>query len=166
MTRHVLDASAALAHLLDEAGGDRVVPHLKDGLLSAVNLSEVATRLIRTGRNPIRADYLGCTVVDHDADLAHRTARLWPLTAHLGLSPGDRACLALGQVAAEYILRWVPAGTHDWNQFLKPEEIRLMLSEEPVAVSGPYGLVYDPLADRWSESDDAGINYMMIATRD
>ena len=109
MTRHVLDASAALAHLLDEAGGDRVVPHLKDGLLSAVNLSEVAT---------------------------------------------------------ENILRWVPAGTHDWNQFLKPEEIRLMLSEEPVAVSGPYGLVYDPLADRWSESDDAGINYMMIATRD
>ena len=74
--------------------------------------------------------------------------------------------LALGKVAAEYILRWVPAGTHDWNQFLKPEEIRLMLSEEPVAVSGPYGLVYDPLADRWSESDDAGSNYMMIATRD
>jgi 2-polyprenyl-6-hydroxyphenyl methylase / 3-demethylubiquinone-9 3-methyltransferase len=74
--------------------------------------------------------------------------------------------LALGKVAAEYILRWVPAGTHDWNQFLKPEEIRRMLSEEPVAVSGPYGLVYDPLTDRWSESDDAGINYMMVATRD
>ena len=74
--------------------------------------------------------------------------------------------LALGKVAAEYILRWVPAGTHDWRQFLKPEEIRLMLSEEPVAVSGPYGLVYDPFTDRWSESDDAGINYLMVATRD
>ncbi len=74
--------------------------------------------------------------------------------------------LALGKVAAEYVLRWVPAGTHDWSQFLKPDEIRLMLSEEPVAVSGPYGLVYNPLTDRWSESDDAGINYMMIATRD
>ncbi len=74
--------------------------------------------------------------------------------------------LALGKVAAEYILRWVPAGTHDWNQFLKPEEIRSMLSDEPMAVSGPYGLVYDPLTDRWSESDDAGINYLMIATRD
>ena len=74
--------------------------------------------------------------------------------------------LALGKVAAEYVLRWVPAGTHDWRQFLKPDEIRLMLSEEPVAVSGPYGLVYSPLTDRWSESDDAGINYMMVATRD
>lgn len=74
--------------------------------------------------------------------------------------------LALGKIAAEYVLRWVPAGTHDWNQFLKPEEIRLMLSEEPVAVSGPYGLVYDPFTDRWRHDDDADINYMMIATRD
>lgn len=73
--------------------------------------------------------------------------------------------LALGKVAAEYVLRWVPAGTHDWRQFLKPDEIRLMLSAEPVAVTGPFGLAYDPLADRWSQSDDAGINYMMVATR-
>ncbi|MDP3802179.1 bifunctional 2-polyprenyl-6-hydroxyphenol methylase/3-demethylubiquinol 3-O-methyltransferase UbiG [Brevundimonas sp.] len=74
--------------------------------------------------------------------------------------------LALGKIAAEYVLRWVPAGTHDWRQFLKPDEIRLMLSQEPVAVRGPYGLTWDPFTDRWSESDDAGINYMMIATRD
>ena len=74
--------------------------------------------------------------------------------------------LALGKVAAEYVLRWVPAGTHDWRQFLKPDEIRLMLWEEPLAVSGPFGLVYNPLTDRWSESGDAAVNYMMVATRD
>ncbi|PZQ36157.1 MAG: 3-demethylubiquinone-9 3-O-methyltransferase, partial [Phenylobacterium zucineum] len=73
--------------------------------------------------------------------------------------------LALGKVAAEYILRWVPAGTHDWNQFLKPDEIRRMLSEEPVAVRGPYGLAYNPLTDRWSESADPDINFMMVAER-
>jgi len=73
--------------------------------------------------------------------------------------------LALGKVAAEYILRWVPAGTHDWRQFVKPEEIRTMLSAEPVTVSGPYGLVYSPLSDRWRESADADVNYMMVATR-
>jgi len=95
MTRHVIDASAALAHLLNEAGGNRVLPHLKDGLISAVNLSEVVTRLIRAGVDPMRADYLGWTVMDHDPDLARRTGRLWPLTAHLGLSLADRACLAL-----------------------------------------------------------------------
>jgi 2-polyprenyl-6-hydroxyphenyl methylase / 3-demethylubiquinone-9 3-methyltransferase len=53
--------------------------------------------------------------------------------------------LALGKVAAEYILRWVPAGTHDWRQFLKPDEIRTMLAQEAVTVEGPYGLNYDPL---------------------
>jgi 2-polyprenyl-6-hydroxyphenyl methylase/3-demethylubiquinone-9 3-methyltransferase len=74
--------------------------------------------------------------------------------------------LLLGKFAAEYVLRWVPAGTHDWRQFLKPDEIRLMLSAEPVAVAGPFGLTLDPLSGRWSESDDVGINYMMIATRD
>jgi 2-polyprenyl-6-hydroxyphenyl methylase/3-demethylubiquinone-9 3-methyltransferase len=73
--------------------------------------------------------------------------------------------LALGKVAAEYVLRWVPAGTHDWNQFLKPDEIRRMLSEEPVAVRGPYGLAYNPLTDRWSESADADVNFMMVAER-
>lgn len=74
--------------------------------------------------------------------------------------------LALGKIAAEYVLGWVPPGTHDWRQFLKPDEIRLMLSQEPLAVTGPFGLAYEPLADRWSESDDTDINYMMIATRD
>lgn len=74
--------------------------------------------------------------------------------------------LALGKIAAEYVLGWVPPGTHDWRQFLKPDEIRRMLSEEPVAVTGPFGLALNPLTGRWSESQDAGINYMMIATRD
>jgi 2-polyprenyl-6-hydroxyphenyl methylase/3-demethylubiquinone-9 3-methyltransferase len=74
--------------------------------------------------------------------------------------------LALGKVAAEYVLRWVPAGTHDWRQFIRPDELRQMLSHEPVTVTGPYGLAYDLLADRWREGQDADINYMMIATRD
>ncbi len=74
--------------------------------------------------------------------------------------------LALGKIAAEYLLRWVPAGTHDWRQFLKPDEIRLMLSQEPVAVSGPFGVTLNPLTGQWRESDDADINYMMVATRD
>ena len=95
MTSHVIDASAAIAFLLREPGGDLVGAHLESGLMSSVNLTEVVTRLIRTGHDPARAHYLGCSIVAHDADLADRTGRLWPLTAHLGLSLGDRACLAL-----------------------------------------------------------------------
>lgn len=72
--------------------------------------------------------------------------------------------LLLGKFAAEYVLRWVPAGTHDWRQFLKPEEITEMLKSEPLSVTGPYGLSYNPLNDKWSEGD-SDINYMMIAVK-
>lgn len=97
MARHVIDASAALAHILDEPGADLVASHLQDGLIGAVNLSEVVARLVRAGADPMRAHYLGSRIVPFDADLADRAGRLWPLTASLGLSLGDRACLALAQ---------------------------------------------------------------------
>jgi len=73
--------------------------------------------------------------------------------------------LLLGKFAAEYVLRWVPAGTHNWNQFLKPDEIRDMLKSEPLTVTGPFGLSYNPLNDKWSEGD-SDINYMMVAVRE
>jgi 2-polyprenyl-6-hydroxyphenyl methylase/3-demethylubiquinone-9 3-methyltransferase len=73
---------------------------------------------------------------------------------------------ALAKVGAEYVLRWVPAGTHDWRKFLKPEELRGFLSGEPVIVDGPFGVVFDPMSGRWSQSGDADVNYMMTVVRD
>jgi len=74
--------------------------------------------------------------------------------------------LALAKVGAEYVLRWVPAGTHDWRKFLKPEELEGFLEGEPVRVEGPFGVSYDPLSGRWSQSGDAQVNYMMTVKRD
>ncbi|HEY2660099.1 MAG TPA: bifunctional 2-polyprenyl-6-hydroxyphenol methylase/3-demethylubiquinol 3-O-methyltransferase UbiG [Caulobacteraceae bacterium] len=73
--------------------------------------------------------------------------------------------LALAKIGAEYVLRWVPAETHDWRKFLHPEEIRVFLQDEPVQVAGPFGVTFNPLTGRWSRSDDADINYMMTVTR-
>jgi len=73
---------------------------------------------------------------------------------------------ALAKVGAEYVLRWLPAGTHDWSKFLKPEEVRGFLAQEPLTVDGPYGVVFDPLSGRWSQSHDIDVNYMMTVTRD
>ena len=72
--------------------------------------------------------------------------------------------LALAKVGAEYVLRWVPAGTHDWNRFLKPDEVRGFLAEAPYDVHGPFGVTYNPLTGRWSQSADADVNYMMTVT--
>jgi 2-polyprenyl-6-hydroxyphenyl methylase / 3-demethylubiquinone-9 3-methyltransferase len=73
---------------------------------------------------------------------------------------------ALAKVGAEYVLRWLPAGTHDWSKFLKPDELRGFLTDEAVAVDGPFGVVFDPLSGRWSQSHDADVNYMMTVARD
>ena len=73
---------------------------------------------------------------------------------------------ALAKVGAEYVLRWLPAGTHDWSKFLKPDELRGFLAGEPLAVDGPFGVVFDPLSGRWSQSHDADVNYMMTVARD
>ncbi len=74
--------------------------------------------------------------------------------------------LALAKVGAEYVLRWLPIGTHDWNKFLKPEEIRSFLAETPLTVDGPFGVVFNPLTGRWTESADTDVNYMMTVVRD
>jgi len=73
--------------------------------------------------------------------------------------------LALAKIGAEYVLRWLPAGTHDWNKFLQPEEVRAHLAGAPVEVKGPFGVVYSPLSDSWALGADTSVNYMMTAER-
>ncbi len=68
---------------------------------------------------------------------------------------------ALAKVGAEYVLRWLPAGAHDWNKFLKPQEIRGFLEGTGLEARGPFGVSYNPLTGRWSESPDTDVNYMM-----
>jgi 2-polyprenyl-6-hydroxyphenyl methylase / 3-demethylubiquinone-9 3-methyltransferase len=75
------------------------------------------------------------------------------------------ASLALGKVAAEYLLRWVPAGTHDWRKFIKPREIRSLLADERLEIDGPFGVAFAPLSGRWSVGTDCRVNYMMTIAR-
>jgi ribonuclease VapC len=101
MADWVLDASAVLAVILPEQGGDTVRPLMADSLLGAVNLVEVATRLLDLGFASAEVDRLmkesRFTVIPFDEDLAVRAGRLRTQTRHLGLSVGDRARLALAQ---------------------------------------------------------------------
>jgi ribonuclease VapC len=96
---HVVDASAALAFLLGETGADVVSPCLPGGLISAVNLAEVAQRCWRLGRDPTpyvdRLTALGLRTVDADTLVARLAADLERLTRPFGLSLADRFCLAL-----------------------------------------------------------------------
>lgn len=97
----VLDASAVLALLWSEPGADVVLSHLADAHMSAVNMTEVLSRMIDRGFSLevslSLVEGIGCLVHDHALDLAIATAALRPVTRRLGLSLGDRACLALAQ---------------------------------------------------------------------
>jgi 2-polyprenyl-6-hydroxyphenyl methylase/3-demethylubiquinone-9 3-methyltransferase len=74
--------------------------------------------------------------------------------------------VALAKLGAEYVLRWLPAGTHDWRKFLRPDEIRGFLDGEPLEVGGPFGVAFNPLTGRWSRSADVDVNYMMTVTKE
>lgn len=72
---------------------------------------------------------------------------------------------ALAVVGAEYVLRWLPRGTHDWRRFIKPEELVVHLVRLGLAIRETVGMTYDPIHDRWSIGRDTGVNYLMFATK-
>jgi len=72
---------------------------------------------------------------------------------------------ALAIVGAEYVLRWVPRGTHQWDKFVKPEELERAIEDAGLDVIGERGVIYNPLADRWQLSSDMDVNYMLVGSR-
>ena len=113
---------------------------------------------------------LNMEVIEHVADPGEylRTcARLLAPGGLMILATLNRTvkALALAKIGAEYILRWLPRGTHDWSKFLKPGEIRDFLAGQTYEIEGPFGVSYDPLLGRWSQSGDTDINYMMTIGR-
>jgi 2-polyprenyl-6-hydroxyphenyl methylase/3-demethylubiquinone-9 3-methyltransferase len=73
--------------------------------------------------------------------------------------------LALAKFGAEYVLGWLPRGTHDWNKFITPEELTALVTRNGLRVVDRAGVVYHPLADEWRKSSDLGVNYMLLAER-
>ena len=64
-------------------------------------------------------------------------------------------------IGAEYILRWLPIGTHDWNKFIKPEELEKFLSQEKFSTLDIKGLKFNPFLKKWSKSNDLSVNYII-----
>jgi 2-polyprenyl-6-hydroxyphenyl methylase/3-demethylubiquinone-9 3-methyltransferase len=73
--------------------------------------------------------------------------------------------LALGKIAAEYVLRWVPAGTHDWRKFVKPSELARHIRAGGLSLQALSGMAYDPIRGDWKLGDDIAVNYLAFATK-
>jgi 2-polyprenyl-6-hydroxyphenyl methylase/3-demethylubiquinone-9 3-methyltransferase len=72
---------------------------------------------------------------------------------------------ALAIVGAEYLLRWLPRGTHRWDKFVTPNELDAVLERSGLRVNDVRGVVYNLLIDGWQLSDDTDVNYMVSAER-
>lgn len=110
-------------------------------------------------------------VVEHVADQAAflgACGRLVRPGGGLVLATLNRTlrAFALGIVAAEYVLRWLPPGTHSWSRFVRPSEAARALRANGLAIADLTGVSYDPLRDRFRLNPDLAVNYMLFAVRD
>jgi 2-polyprenyl-6-hydroxyphenyl methylase / 3-demethylubiquinone-9 3-methyltransferase len=109
-------------------------------------------------------------VIEHVPDPMVFVRMLAPLVEPGGLvffstlNRTRRSFLA-AKLGAEYLLRWLPVGTHDWRKFVMPTELAEMLHIAGLRVADAAGLVPDPLRGGWRASRDMAVNYMMMAER-
>ncbi|MBN2751475.1 MAG: bifunctional 2-polyprenyl-6-hydroxyphenol methylase/3-demethylubiquinol 3-O-methyltransferase UbiG [Rhodospirillaceae bacterium] len=113
---------------------------------------------------------LSLEVVEHVADRGiFLNAAAAPLKSGgmMGLATLNRTMksLLLAKFGAEYVVRWLPIGTHDWRDFVKPSELAHDLIRAGMNAPDFIGLSYNPLADSWNENKDLSVNYMAFTTK-
>jgi len=113
---------------------------------------------------------LAMEVVEHVADVPLFVASCASLVKPGGLMIAATLnrtlkSFALAIVGAEYILRWLPVGTHRWDKFVTPNELELSMERSGLSFVHEQGVIYNLIADRWQLSSDLDVNYMMTASR-
>ncbi len=113
---------------------------------------------------------LAMEVVEHVADLTLFVQRLAEMVKPGGLmivATLNRTLksFALAIVGAEYVLRWLPRGTHQWDKFVTPNELEIALERCGLQVTDETGVIYNLIADRWQISTDMDVNYMVTAEK-
>jgi len=68
-------------------------------------------------------------------------------------------------IGAEYVLRWLPIGTHDWNKFLKPKELERKLCKQNIAIEDIKGLNFNPFLNKWTKTRDLSVNYIIVGKK-
>ena len=113
---------------------------------------------------------LALEVGEHVADVGLFVARCAEMVRPNGLMIAatinrTMKSFALAIVGAEYVLRWLPRGTHKWDKFVTPAELEAGMRKAGLSVVDERGVVYRMMADSWALSDDMDVNYMLTAAR-
>ncbi|MBX6324305.1 MAG: bifunctional 2-polyprenyl-6-hydroxyphenol methylase/3-demethylubiquinol 3-O-methyltransferase UbiG [Rhodospirillaceae bacterium] len=137
----------------------------------AIDYREATVEELAAATPPERFDVvLALEVVEHVADLSAFIAACAAVLAPQGilvLATINRTAKAflLAVVGAEYILGWLPRGTHDWRKFVRPSELAAALRGAGLTLDELTGVAYDPMAAAWRLSRDLDVNYMALASR-
>jgi 2-polyprenyl-6-hydroxyphenyl methylase/3-demethylubiquinone-9 3-methyltransferase len=113
---------------------------------------------------------LAMEVVEHVADMPLFVSRCAEMVNPNGLMIAatinrTMKSFALAIVGAEYVLRWLPRGTHSWDKFVTPDELEIAMERAGLSTTDERGVIYNLLADRWELSTDTDVNYMVLAER-
>lgn len=118
---------------------------------------------------------LNMEVVEHVADVGAFLGACADLLAEDGPVPGGimfvatlnrtAKSYALAIVGAEYVLRWLPRGTHDWRKFVRPSELAAALRPRGLVIAELAGVSYNPLTDQWRLGRDLDVNYLAVVSR-
>ena len=110
---------------------------------------------------------LNMEVIEHVADpqvFLNECAAMLKLDGIMFLATLNRTLksFALAIVGAEYILRWLPRGTHEWDKFITPAELEVMASKAGLDTLSSTGVSFNPLSDKWRQTGDMSVNYMAV----
>jgi len=113
---------------------------------------------------------LAMEVVEHVTDVQLFVARCAEMVKDGGLMVAATInrtlkSFAFAIVGAEYVLRWLPRGTHQWDRFVTPQELESAMERTGLRVTDERGVIYNLLADRWELSNDTDVNYMVVAEK-
>jgi 2-polyprenyl-6-hydroxyphenyl methylase/3-demethylubiquinone-9 3-methyltransferase len=142
--------------------------HAKDGGLRIDYRAAAAETLAAAGET--FDIVLNMEVVEHVADVDRFMATCAALVAPGGMMVvatlnRTAKAFALAIVGAEYVLRWLPRGTHDWRKFVRPSELARALGSTGVEIVELTGVTFNPLADAWRLSRDLDCNYLALCRR-
>jgi 2-polyprenyl-6-hydroxyphenyl methylase/3-demethylubiquinone-9 3-methyltransferase len=142
--------------------------HARDGGLAIDYRATTAEALADAGE---RFDVvLAMEVVEHVTDVTLFVARAAEMVNPGGLMIAATINRTLKSfafviVGAEYVLGWLPRGTHQWDKLVTPEELEAAMERGGLRVTAGTGVLYNPLADAWRLGDDMDVNYMLTAER-
>ncbi|MCH1542971.1 MAG: bifunctional 2-polyprenyl-6-hydroxyphenol methylase/3-demethylubiquinol 3-O-methyltransferase UbiG [Alphaproteobacteria bacterium] len=113
---------------------------------------------------------LNMEVIEHVADpqaFMNACGQLMKPDAIMFLATLNRTlkAFALAIIGAEYVLRWLPRGTHDWDKFITPKELENMADKAGLELYSSTGVSFNPLTDKWRQTGDLSVNYMGVARK-